>query len=68
MSETFGDEEGLLRFWVFGGSAGRAAQFKEEYDIEGPVLVDDDGSLRQAYVGTTVDPEAEHEVLVGLLR
>ena len=49
MNEGLADIDGLVRLWSFTGQAGRAEQFKEGYEVDSPMLVDNDSSLRQAY-------------------
>lgn len=41
--------DGVVRLWSFTGNGGGAERWKKEFALAAPVLVDQDGSLRQAY-------------------
>ncbi len=47
--ETFGETDGLVGVWSYGGPAGRARTWRDEVGIDLPVLADDDSSMRRDY-------------------
>ena len=47
--ETFGETDGFVGVWSYGGPAGRARTWRDEVDIDLPVLADDDSSMRRDY-------------------